>query len=503
MRSSIGSVVSPSQGRRFPRRRLLQDLVAASGALIVGFDPLARSWITAANAEDRKLEELPSLDGRLQLDDPTRDFFSFDYGRNVQRVPLAVLRPGSVDDVVKMIRFANEGHLKSAMRGQGHSLYGQTLVEAGIVIDSGTLRAVRLVSADSVDVQPGATWSEVSQVTLNAGRTAPVLPDTMTQITVGGILSVGGFGETSHRFGAIVDTIQELDVVTGDGRLVTCSPQQERELFEMVLAGLGQCGLIVRARVRLVSAPSHVIRQVLSYDDLDVYLSDAALLALDERFDYLHGSAVQTPSGGWSFRMSVGTSYTPPQVPDLAAKVSGLSFNLKAEPTRVSYWDYLLRNVARNRGDRASAAIDPNLRRAFIMMFVSESTAKDFVAKTLATPGETAGRLLPEIFIQPHSVRKLTRPLLKTPNEDVAFSLRIIRGATAGTTAYSEVMDSNRAMLERMRAIGGKRYTPYSMYLTPTDWEEHFGPAAWRRLTAAKKKYDPNNVLTPGPGISA
>jgi len=41
-----------------------------------------------------------------------------------------------------------------------------------------------------------------------------------------------------------------LDVVTGDGRLVTCSQQRESELFNMVIAGLGQCGIIVRARIR-------------------------------------------------------------------------------------------------------------------------------------------------------------------------------------------------------------------------------------------------------------
>jgi len=206
---------------------------------------------------------------------------------------------------------------------------------------------------------------------------------------------------------------------------------------------------------------------------------------------------VPKPGGGWGFRISVGKSYTSPQEPNLAALVSGLRFSSVPEPTRVSYRDYLWRNAAR---DAPSAAARPATSRlAFITMFVPASATKDFAARILATPAETAGLLA--FGFWPLNVRRFTRPLFKLPSEDVAFGLQIFRGANADTAAYSELMASNRAMLERMRAIGGKRYTPFSTYLSPTEWREHFGPEAWRRLSAAKKKFDPNRVLTPGPNI--
>src|SRR5712692_2022284 len=34
--------------------------------------------------------------------------------------------------------------------------------------------------------------------------------------------------------------------------------------------------------------------------------------------------------------------------------------------------------------------------------------------------------------------------------------------------------------------------------MSPADWQEHFGSEVWRRLSVAKKNFDPNNVLTPG-----
>src|SRR5215510_12713212 len=206
-------------GKRFSRHAFVKLTAAASGALIVGFDPHARSWVTEAQAGQQELEKLPKLDGGLLFDAGSRQAASVDVGRNFQRLPLAVLKPGSVQDVVKMVQYANQHQLKIAMRGQGHSQYGQTLVEAGIVIDSSTLNAVRLAGAESVDAQAGASWGEVNEVTLGKGLTPPAMGDTMT-LSVGGILSVGGFSNSSHHFGGVVDTIQELDVVAGDGRLV-------------------------------------------------------------------------------------------------------------------------------------------------------------------------------------------------------------------------------------------------------------------------------------------
>ena len=163
------------------------------------------------------------------------------------------------------------------MRGQGHSHSGQALVEGGIVIDSSALNAVRVVSNEALDAEPGALWGEVAKASLDQGLTPPVMVDAM-MLTVGGTLSVGGTGETSYRFGAQVDHVLELDVVTGAGELVTCSPERNDELFRMVLAGLGQCGIVVRARLRLIQAPKYVVVRTLTYDDLDTFLADQARL---------------------------------------------------------------------------------------------------------------------------------------------------------------------------------------------------------------------------------
>ncbi len=104
----------------------------------------------------------------------------------------------------------------------------------------------------------------------------------------------------------------------------------------------------------------------------------------------------------------------------------------------------------------------------------------------------------------PLNTRRFTRPMFKVPNEDQAFAVWLFRSAPAGDqAALSAMMASNRELLAKMTAVGGKRYSPYSGVMSPEQWATHFGPDLWRRLSEAKKKFDPNHVLTPGAGIFA
>jgi FAD/FMN-containing dehydrogenase len=93
-------------------------------------------------------------------------------------------------------------------------------------------------------------------------------------------------------------------------------------------------------------------------------------------------------------------------------------------------------------------------------------------------------------------------PDTRMPDEKQAFAIWLFHASPrANPEVRSAITASNRDLLEKMTALGGKRYAPYAGVMSPTAWQEHFGPEIWRRLSAAKKKFDPNNVLTPGPNM--
>ena len=101
---------------RVSRRRLIQGAAATAAAVaVVAFDPGTRSWATEPTTGT---VPVPPLDGSLTMDPAARQEAADDYGHIVHRLPVAVLRPGSVDDIVAMVRYARASRLKIAMRGR-------------------------------------------------------------------------------------------------------------------------------------------------------------------------------------------------------------------------------------------------------------------------------------------------------------------------------------------------------------------------------------------------
>ena len=175
----------------------------------------SRNWGLTANAA-----EMPSREN-------IRAEASTDFGHLIHREPRAVAQPVSPEEVASQLRLARSERLKVAARGQGHSIYGRSLSEDGIVVNMGRLSSIRDLQADRVVVGAGATWKSVLDATLPQGLTPPVLTNYLG-LSVGGTIAVGGIGGSSSRYGMQTDNVLELDVVTGDGRELTCSAESTR-----------------------------------------------------------------------------------------------------------------------------------------------------------------------------------------------------------------------------------------------------------------------------------
>lgn len=476
-------------------RREFAAMLVAGGAGSLAWDAHAKLAL-AATAPPL---DMPKFDGTLHLDLPARTAIAIDNGNLYHRVPAAVLRPGSVRDVVRMIKYANEAGLKVAARGHAHSRYGQTQAEAGVVIDMNGIRAVSAPTADSIDAQPGAEWADVTRRALERGLVPPVLLTCM-QLTVGGTLNAGGIGPTSHRDGAQLDMVTELDVVTGRGQLVTCSPSRESELFNMILGGQGQCGFIVRARIRLVRAPTHVALQNLTYRTADAYVAAQMRMATEGRFDHLDSLLDRDERGGWNFTMMVGKFQFAANEPDMSALTAGLGFDRATAAVRMPYADYLVRNVSRDAAALSGGrALWPTPN---ITMLVPATRSSEFMMSILESPLHRTG--MTRYAFWPLSTGRLTRPLFRAPGEPQAFAFWLFRTAPTGDEkTLADILTSNRELLARLAVIGGHSYAPYTPERPVDAWREHFGPDVWRRLVAAKRKYDPNGVLSPNPAIFA
>ncbi|WP_246127713.1 FAD-binding protein, partial [Amycolatopsis rhizosphaerae] len=181
------------------------------------------------------------LDGALTTHPADLAAVADDWGHIVSHRPRAVLRPRSPADIAATLRFAGEHGIPVVPRGEGHTSYGQAQCPDGIVIAMSHLARIHHITPDRVTVDAGATWADLLTATLRHQLTPPVLTDYLG-LSIGGTLSAGGIGGTSHRHGAQTDTVLELDVITGDGTQHTCSPHHDPDLFHAALAGLGRHG---------------------------------------------------------------------------------------------------------------------------------------------------------------------------------------------------------------------------------------------------------------------
>lgn len=129
---------------------------------------------------------------------------------------------------------------------------------------------------------------------------------------------------SSSRHGFQTDQVLELDVVTGEGVELSCSPTSHPELFDAVRAGLAQCAIIIRATLRLVRAPERVRRFQLSYPDLASLTADQRRVLEEARFDQLQGAVVPDGTGGWRYQLEAGVFYDGTMPPDDGALLAGL-----------------------------------------------------------------------------------------------------------------------------------------------------------------------------------
>ena len=211
---------------------------------------------------------------------------SYDFGRMTWRMPDAVVTPETADEAARVVRHAAGHEVSLTIRGGGHSQGGQCLTDAGVVLDTARLDRIEVLGPELVRAQGGAQWGKVVEALSGKRRLPAVLTDIGT-VTVGGTLSAGGMGTTSHRYGAQVAQVEQLEVVTGAGERVLCSATRNTDLFDAARAGQGQFGIITDAWIRLRAAGERLRMYELLYRDFERFADDLERVVDDDRFDHL------------------------------------------------------------------------------------------------------------------------------------------------------------------------------------------------------------------------
>ncbi|MCA6107444.1 FAD-binding protein [Bradyrhizobium cenepequi] len=438
--------------------------------------------------------EGPQFRSALSHDEAVRAAVADDFGRIIRKQPRAVLEPAESDDIASLMRWAAERGLKVAARGQGHSTYGRSLTD-GVVVDMREFNRIGEIETDRVVVEAGATWQSVLDATLARGLTPPVLTNYLG-LSVGGTIAIGGIGGTSSRCGMQADHVLELSVVTSDGRELTCSAAENSDLFDAVRAGLGQCGIITRASLRLVRAPERVRRYQLFYRGLASLTADQRRMLAARRFDQLQGAVLPDGNGGWRYQLDGATFYNRDATPDESTALAGLSDDRsKAVITDLTYREDALafakfENLLRSKGQWS-------IPQPWLFTFLRGSNAEQVAREIIELSNADIGPF-GRITYYPMQTDAFRAPLIQLPGESIVFSFNVVRiPSDTDAASIARMVAANRALHDRIRKAGGVLYPVSAFPMSPDDWREHFGPR-WPLLRDARRRYDPHNLLTPG-----
>ena len=190
----------------------------------------------------------------IHADAPDYDEARTIFNAMIDRRPAVIAQCTSVNDVAQAIRTARNHGLEIAVRGGGHGVSGQAVVDDGMVID---LRRMNQVTVDQEQriavIQGGATIGHLDRATEPFGLATT--GGRVSTTGVGGFVLGGGGGWMDRKFGLASDNLVSVELVTADGESVVASEAENPELFWALHGGGGNFGIATAITLRLHELP--------------------------------------------------------------------------------------------------------------------------------------------------------------------------------------------------------------------------------------------------------
>ncbi|WP_435101723.1 FAD-binding and (Fe-S)-binding domain-containing protein [Arhodomonas sp. AD133] len=179
-----------------------------------------------------------TIAGEVRFEAGSRALYATD-ASNYRHVPVGVVVPRSVDDIITTVALARRFDAPLLMRGGGTSLAGQTCNVAIVLDTSKYLNRIHAIDPDSrsAAVEPGVVCNVLGLAAAEHGLTFGPDPSTHARCTLGGMIGNNACGAHSVMAGKTDENIETLDVLTYDGVRMTVGPTTEEELAAIIDTG--------------------------------------------------------------------------------------------------------------------------------------------------------------------------------------------------------------------------------------------------------------------------
>ena len=177
-------------------------------------------------------------------------------------LPDYVVRPGSAEEVSKVLKIANYYKIPVHTWGGGSGSQGGALPMAGgIILDIKRMNKLLDIDTTSgtITCETGMVFQQLEWYANEKGFSTMHMPSCLTCGTVGGALAHNGIGILSTKYGKIDDQCISMEVVLPNGDIINTLPVPKHaagpDLNQIFIGSEGTLGVITKATFKLFEQP--------------------------------------------------------------------------------------------------------------------------------------------------------------------------------------------------------------------------------------------------------
>src|SRR6266851_4957390 len=197
-----------------------------------------RAALPTADTQALAHELRASIRGEVRFDEGSRALYATD-GSNYRQVPIGVVLPRGVEDVIQTVALCRRYAVPLLPRGGGTGLAGQSCNTAVILDMSKYMRAILEIDPGQkiARVQPGVVLDVLRAAAERSHLTFGPDPATHAQCTLGGMIGNNSCGTHSVMAGKTSENIETLDILTYDGLRLRVGKTSDEELAQIMREG--------------------------------------------------------------------------------------------------------------------------------------------------------------------------------------------------------------------------------------------------------------------------
>ena len=407
--------------------------------------------------------------------------------------PICVVEARSTDDVVAVMKIANQTLTPVVTRGAGSGLAGGAIGSLGeIVLSLAKMNKIIEISTENrwAQVQAGVINQDLNLAAQKLGLWFTPDPASRLWSTVGGNIATNAGGLLCAKYGVTREAVRQLTVVMADGEVMTLGHETVKGVTGLDLVGLmvgseGTLGVITEAKVSLKPVDPHAVTT------LSAKAADITLAARAVQETIRHGLQPSVFELIDETCTRYITEHLEGVVPEksfnmLIAQTDGAGAELLAEKIAQVWRDLGLEVQVEERGEELLS-----FRRAMLPAL------------------EAKGKVLIEDVAVP--ISKMGEMLQALRDIESQYGILIPTVAHAGdgnlhpNFVYSDeevpehIWNAADAIFRKAISLGGTLTGEHGVGLLKRQWLiDELGQSQTKLQWQIKKVFDPNNILNPG-----